>query len=67
MFSNKPRNVTKFSIFVEQNFEFDDSQIESFSTNLQQPSHKLIRIGEKNDGGYLIPDIQRLNIVFQLV
>lgn len=61
MFSNKLKTLNKIlNLRRTKAFRLiDDSQIEKV-INYFKPTatnHKLIRIGEKNDGGYLIPDI----------
>lgn len=61
MFSNKLKTLNKFfNLHRTRVFRLiDDNQIENV-INYFKPTltnYKLIRIGENNDGGYLIPDI----------
>ena len=61
MFSNKLKTINKFfNLRRTRAFRLiDDNQIEN-AINYFKPTltnYKLIRIGENNDGGYLIPDI----------
>ena len=61
MFSNKLKTLNKFfNLRRTRAFRLiDDNQIKN-AINYFKPTltnHKLIRIGENNDGGYLIPDI----------
>ena len=61
MFSNKLKTLNKFfNLHRTKVFRLiDDNQIENV-INYFKPTltnYKLIRIGENNDGGYLIPDI----------